>query len=459
MAPRRKRAAVTPTIAEEEVEVPKVDTPFVAWMKEQEAAGIRKGRLVGVTDHRAPHVTTASATFSPSVDGGGIGTDVDNDNYDGLDAADNVDSDIDTYYDSDGYTGADVVDDTEGGDTPAEEAGSSRKGKRKVAPGRSKKSHWSEEELTEFAAAMWFCKDDFDKMKGKQGAQPWKKLRRVLRDANPKWRRPSDSMMKQWPRLKARMEEIKLADATSGNSLIPKPEWFDFVFNCCFADRAPNPHVVDEGGARTQHAVPGTSTPVVPASVAPNGTQPAPASVGLAAATNEGPNASPARIAVRRRSMESPAYAGHLLVADTMTRIAGERAARQAASMDRLISVLERIAVPPPPVPVAPTQPPVSTPRNPNESPPNRAHFDAHTSAGTPPSHTAWYNPTMQTPFAAPRPAGVPATVQPPMIPPGHDMSTARRLYAGAQPAVAMDSNGNWFFTGSPSGLHGPHAA
>ncbi|CAI7748302.1 unnamed protein product [Closterium sp. NIES-54] len=193
MAPRRKRAAVTPTIAEEEVKVPKVDTPFVAWMKEQEAAGIRKGRLVSVTDHRAPHVTTASAMFSPSVDGGGIGTDVDNDNYDGLDAADNVDSDIDTYYDSDGYTGADVVDDTEGRDTPAEEAGSSRKGKRKVAHGRSKKSHWSEEELTEFAAAMWFCKDDFDKMKGKQGAQPWKKLRRVLRDANPKWVQPYDA--------------------------------------------------------------------------------------------------------------------------------------------------------------------------------------------------------------------------------------------------------------------------
>ncbi|CAI7770092.1 unnamed protein product [Closterium sp. NIES-54] len=143
--------------------------------------------------------------------------------------------------------------------------------------------------------------------------------------------------------------------------------------------------------------------------------------------------------------MESAAYAGHLLVAETMARIMADRGTRQDAAFERLIAVLERMAPVPPPTNVPPFPAPTA-PGTRSASPPGSR---AATGFATGADYTngrahqvpaSWFPPC-------------PATTGPVLPPPGtaptapsheFEMGTVRQLYTVQQiPApIAMDSNG-----------------
>ncbi|CAI5505999.1 unnamed protein product [Closterium sp. Naga37s-1] len=373
-------------------------------MKQQNALGINRIRLVGVTDRRRsdPLAPGPSSSLAPEDSTGDV--DAAADGFDELIFED------ESYCNSDGYTAADVVDEVDE-DSPLE---NDVRGKRKVTGLPPKKSHWTPEELTELAAAMWMAKDDFDSMKGKQGAQFWKKLRRVMRIANPTWRRPSKAMSKQWPRLKQRMDEIFAEENTTRIEPQPRPEWFQYVDNWWNANMAPNPHVVDEDANAPMPSIP-----------------------------------------VRRRATESAAYAGHMLVAETMARSMAERGNRQDAPWDRQIAVLERMAPMPPHNTVPPTQAPNA----------------AGNRSGTPsPGTCAASGFTTPASWFPPRPAPPTHVPSPPAMAPFAtqnvgDTGTARQLYADPSflqhipVPIAMDSNGQWFFTAPAAEGPRPHGA
>ncbi|CAI5486462.1 unnamed protein product [Closterium sp. Naga37s-1] len=418
MAPRKKRASRAQAVEEQSPPAPRPDPPFVVWMKQQMDMGISRLRLIGVTDSQGTRRPGVSPNAEPTAVGlGDAGPDEEEPPIPCEE--DGAYSDDESYCDSDGFTAADAVDDD--GDEPVDPR--DPKGKRKASTSKPKKSHWTDDELTERAAAMWMAKGDWDNMKGKQGAQPWKKMRRVLRNTNPEWRRPSDAMAKQWTRLKLKMGDILTDEAQSGAVPIPKPDWFLYVYNFVHADRAPNPHVVDEGGARHANAQPTRTT-------APLGNP----DVGI-----EG--TPPPTIPVRRRAMESPAYAGHLLVADTITRIMNERNSRQDAAFERLLAVLERMAPAPsskePPATGGTASPGGRSGTTPSDGPPRSDPSTAPSVIMAPPSSA---------PYAA-------------------DPLGARQIFAdpsyisNVPPPLAQDSNGQWYFTTAQAQTRPPHGA
>ncbi|CAI5473574.1 unnamed protein product [Closterium sp. Yama58-4] len=517
MPPRKKNARRNANVAPQEPVEPRPDPPFVAWKKQQEANGMTRVRLVGVTDTPPAIWTPCSSSAGPSPTGLGNISGAEDDAP--TDGADEGESDDDSYCDSDGYTAADVVDDTaeDGTDVRAD------KGKRKVGTTPTKKQHWTEDELTELAAAMWMAKEDWDHLKGKQGAQPWKKIRRVIRIANPAWRRPSDAMAKQWMRLKNRLEEIGVAEGGTGGEPQQRPEWFEYVYNWWYANRAPDPHVVDEGGARNANAEP-TAVRAAPAppteepeqrhmhhnmltylpTMSPSYVSPLrlPPTSPLYVSPYVSPLRLPLRlpsasplyvyplpagplptIPVRRRAMESPAYAGHLLVADTITRLMTERNNRQDAAFERLISVIERLAPQPPRDELLPTPVP-TTPGSHVGTPPSGGGVvtGAPTAAGPslPPGFVmapTWFSgrqvPTSQavTPgtFAVPanRPTAPILATASAMSAPSHgaEPAAARQMYADASflsntpSPIAVDGNGQWYFTGVQQDQQPPRGA
>ncbi|CAI5529162.1 unnamed protein product [Closterium sp. Naga37s-1] len=105
--------------------------------------------------------------------------------------------------------------------------------------------------------------------------------------------------------------------------------------------------------------------------------------------------------------MESPAYAGHLLVADTITRIMNERNSRQDAAFERLLAVLERMAPAPsskePPATGGTASPGGRSGTTPSDGPPRSDPSTAPSVIMAPPSSA----PRRRVLLMAPKPGSV----------------------------------------------------
>ncbi|CAI5462536.1 unnamed protein product [Closterium sp. Yama58-4] len=271
-----------------------------------------------------------------------------------------------------------------------------KKGKGKAVKPKKKRKLWTEEEMTELAAARWFTREDLKSMQGKQGSQYWKKLRRHLRKANPNWTRKSEAMKQQWKRLEREYKEIGEALAMSGGGNVARPGWFGYMEEIRAGTAALNPHVVDGGGAGEDHADPLVNP--VPAA-------PAPATLPLAHGPQAGPSGltptdkAPTTTPVRKwRVSESATLAGAKLIADTLKECNQAGLAKLEAITQLIMSAISASAT--------------STPDNAATNTPDAAvQFDAPLETAGTPSEMAGTPP--ETAEAPPDSVGVPTPLDP----------------------------------------------
>ncbi|CAI7802058.1 unnamed protein product [Closterium sp. NIES-53] len=154
------------------------------------------------------------------------------------------------------------------GKAPAKEASPAPAKKRSHAP--REKRMWSDCENAIFVAARWFTKDEFQPLKGKQGAQYWARILAHIKE-NPDWIRGDNALQKQWHNLMLLWKALRRGDGGSGNGSVAKPPWWPYMELYNKDTAAADPHAVNGGGAANVNVQagmevptstqPGTSTP------------------------------------------------------------------------------------------------------------------------------------------------------------------------------------------------------
>ncbi|CAI7835415.1 unnamed protein product [Closterium sp. NIES-53] len=185
-------------------------------------------------------------------------TDVDSDDLDQILTSSESEADSDNSDDEESDDGDDDRNDA----TARKKGGRKRRrGKSASKKDQSYNTEWSDEELVELAAACWYTRDEIKAMKGKQGSQYWKKLRKLMKKANPAWDRESGAMQHAWKRIMAEYRKYARADMGSGNKATKKPKWWGYVQNLKHGTAAVHPHVVDGGGAGETNVDPNAHIP------------------------------------------------------------------------------------------------------------------------------------------------------------------------------------------------------
>ncbi|CAI7849892.1 unnamed protein product [Closterium sp. NIES-54] len=274
MAPKRKYSKASKQVADSEPEVPMQDPPYVVWMRRRQELGDRRARIrneLQETSAGEPFGDPYNNTCVEPETEGLVSSDSEPDEFYAYESSDS-EADSDASMDSPESDEEPVPDATE---LDAETLGASvgnanKKQKGKAVKQKKKRKVWTEDEMTELAAARWFTRDDLKSMQGKQGSQYWKKLRRHLRKANPNRTCKSEAMKQQWKRLEREYKEICEALAMSGGGNIARPGWFGYMEELRAGTAAVNPHVVDGGGAGEDHADPlANRVPPAPAPATP----------------------------------------------------------------------------------------------------------------------------------------------------------------------------------------------
>ncbi|CAI6005672.1 unnamed protein product [Closterium sp. NIES-65] len=127
-------------------------------------------------------------------------------------------------------------------------------------------SVWSPTESTILVAARWFMKDELEPLLGKQGSQYWARLVRHIESENEGWVRGVHAVQKQWRNLVQMYKQLHKADKASGNGVVCKPPWWQYMVLFQNNRAVAAPHAVAAGGAThvnapTGFAVPSTSAP------------------------------------------------------------------------------------------------------------------------------------------------------------------------------------------------------
>ncbi|CAI5936613.1 unnamed protein product [Closterium sp. NIES-64] len=306
MPPRKKSSQKGKQRADEEK--PWVDPPYVVWMKAQEAKGAARPRIA----NEAADAPRPSAPYIAH-DEDGAAENIDADSDVDSDELEEIVSSSDSEADSDNSDADESEDgDDEDGDATTRAAAGRKRPRRKsrAKTDNNYNTEWAPEELVELAAARWNTRDDIKALKGKQGSQYWKKLRKHMKKANPGWDRESEPMKQAWKRIMADYRKLARKDMGSGNKATKKPRWWEYVLNLKHGTAAVRPHVVDGGGAGVTDVDPNAYIPGPnDDSSGPSGT-PAP----MAAASGAG---TPGKT-TRRRVDETATMGGARMISDTI---------------------------------------------------------------------------------------------------------------------------------------------
>ncbi|CAI5478297.1 unnamed protein product [Closterium sp. Yama58-4] len=193
MAPKHKTSKIVKNAANNDADLVVPEPPYVQWMKKRQENGDRRGCIRNEsmeTRNGEPFGDPDNQACADLGTGTNASSDSEPEDFEAFESSDS-EADSDASIESDDAALDNLASpsevENEGHDptTPNDNA----KGKRKADRLKKKRKVWKESEMAELAAARWFTREDLKAMKGKQGAQYWKKLRRHIRKANPAWTR------------------------------------------------------------------------------------------------------------------------------------------------------------------------------------------------------------------------------------------------------------------------------